>query len=76
MKTIARLLVIGTALVLSPAALAGGYHCMLKVKDFKIHTGNKYELKVVKVDPAGRRPRRPTGSSPFARRNPALKPHN
>lgn len=51
MKTIARLLVIGTALVLSPAALAGGYHCMLKVKDFKIHTGNKYELKVVKVGP-------------------------
>jgi hypothetical protein len=49
---------------------------MLKVKDFKIHAGNKYELKVVKVDPAGRRPRRPTGSSPFARRNPALKPHN
>ena len=60
MKTIARLLVIGTALVLSPAALAGGYHCMLKVKGFKIHAGNKYELKVVKVGPD-----RAKASSPY-----------
>ena len=52
MKKITSILAIfGTALILAPLANAGGYHCQLKINDFKVVADKTYELKVEKVAP-------------------------